>query len=416
MSKSIFTTTSRSSSFTINSVAKRPKHHHHHHHQTPQKQEQEQEELPETSEDQSLLPGLPDHIAQLCLSKVQPSLLYSVCWPWRRLIYSPSFPPFLSIYALLIPSETTPDHQSHDSIKFSCFDPISSNWLSLPSPPPDPLLCLLLRHPSFISRRLPIQSVTVSGKLVLLAATADQFQPALNSPLIFNPLSKTWTYGPPIAAPRRWCAAGASAGVVYMASGVGSHYNLDVARSVEKWDLLMNQNNSSINIKRDSQTANWRWEKMGGLRDGRFSRDAIDAVGWKGKLCMVNVKGDAAKEGIIYDMKNDAWEEMPEGMLAGWRGPAAAMDEEIIYMVNESKGVLRMYDPLKDAWVQILESKMLQDAQYVAAAGGRVCIVGGSGLEIVVVDVVVSPPRFWVVDTPPAYQAVAIHVLPRMGH
>lgn len=155
---------------------------------------------------------------------------------------------------------------------------------------------------------------------------------------------------------------------------------------------------------------------MGGLRDGRFSRDAIDAVGWRGKLCMVNVKGDAAKEGIIYDVKNDTWEEMPEGMLAGWRGPAAAMDEETIYMVNESKGVLRMYNPGKDAWVQILESKMLQGAQYVAAAGGRVCIVGGSGPGIVVVDVAVSPPKFWVVDTPRGFQAVAIHVLPRMSH
>lgn len=155
---------------------------------------------------------------------------------------------------------------------------------------------------------------------------------------------------------------------------------------------------------------------MRALRDGKFSRDAIDAVGWRGKLCMVNVKGDSAKEGIIYNVKDDTWEEMPEGMLAGWRGPAAAMDEETIYMVNESKGVLRMYDPVKDVWFQLLESKMLKGAQYLAAAGGRVCIVGGSGVGIVVVDVAVSPPRLWLVDTPPGLEPVAIHVLPRMSH
>ncbi|KAL2490094.1 F-box/kelch-repeat protein SKIP25-like [Forsythia ovata] len=80
---------------------------------------------------------------------------------------------------------------------------------------------------------------------------------------------------------------------------------------------------------------------MGGLKHGKFSRDAIDAIGWRGKLCMVNVKGDVAKEGAVYDVQTDAWEEMPVGMLVGWRGPAAAMDDDTIYMVDESKGALR---------------------------------------------------------------------------
>ena len=87
------------------------------------------------------------------------------------------------------------------------------------------------------------------------------------------------------------------------------------------------------------------------------------------------------------------------------------MDEEIKYMVNESKDVLRMYNPVKDAWVQIVESKMLQGAQYVATAGGRVCIVGGYGLEFVVVDMAILPPRFWVVDTLPGFQVVAFQPL-----
>jgi hypothetical protein len=48
----------------------------------------------------ALLPGLPDHITHLCLSLLHPSSLYSVCRSWRLLIYSPSFPPFLSSYLL----------------------------------------------------------------------------------------------------------------------------------------------------------------------------------------------------------------------------------------------------------------------------------------------------------------------------
>lgn len=223
---------------------------------------------------QSLLPGLPDHIAQLCLFLVHPSILYSVCRSWRRLIYSPSFPPFLSIYTLLI---STQNHAN--SIEYFSFDPISNKWWSFPPQPTDPSPRFLLRHRSFISRKLPIQSVSVSGNLVLLAATNDQFLPALSRPLIFNPLIKKWTYGPPLSTPRRWCAAGASGDVVYVASGIGSHYNTEVARSVEKWDLKNNNNSHFCHKKLWGFENDWRWERMGALKQEKFSRDAIDAVG-----------------------------------------------------------------------------------------------------------------------------------------
>ncbi|CAA2956841.1 F-box kelch-repeat SKIP25-like [Olea europaea subsp. europaea] len=359
---------------------------------------------------QSLLPGLPDHIAQLCLFLVHPSILYSVCRSWRRLIYSPSFPPFLSIYTLLI---STQNHAN--SIEYFSFDPISNKWWSFPPPLTDPSPRFLLRHRSFISRKLPIQSVSVSGNLVLLAATNDKFLPALSRPLIFNPLIKKWTYGPPLSTPRRWCAAGASGDVVYVASGIGSHYNTEVARSVEKWDLKNNNNSHFCHKKLWGFENDWRWERMGGLKQEKFSRDAIDAIGWRGKLCMVNVKGKAAKEGAVYDVQTDIWEEMPKEMLAGWRGPAAAMEEDTIYMVDESKGALRKYDPGRDKWVAMLESEMLKGAQQMAAGGGRVCVVRGDGVSIVVVDVMAPPYRFWIVDTPPGLQAITINILPRLS-
>ncbi|KAL2472264.1 F-box/kelch-repeat protein SKIP25 [Abeliophyllum distichum] len=376
----VSSSSSSSSSTATDSTTKGQEHHRHktaeHHHHNHQ----------------SLLPGLPHHIAQLCLFRVHPSILYSVCHSWRRLIYSPSFPPFLSIYTLLISTQN-----QANSIQFFSFDPISNKWCSFPPPPPDPPLRFLFRHRSFISRKLPIQSVSVSGNLVLLAATADEFLPALSRPLIFNPLCQKWTYGPPLITPRRWCAAGAYGDVVYVASGIGSHYNTEVARSVEKWELKTNS--SHLNHPKND----WRWERMGGLKHGNFSRDAIDAIGWRGKLCMVNVKGDVAKEGAVYDVQTDAWEEMPVGMLLGWRGPAAAMEDDTIYMVDESKGALKKYDPGRDMWVAVLESEVLKGAQQMAAGGGRVCVVRDDGVGIVVVDVVAPLHRFWIVDTPPGF-------------
>ncbi|KAK6782746.1 hypothetical protein RDI58_020542 [Solanum bulbocastanum] len=357
---------------------------------------------------ESLIPGLPDDIAQICLSHVQPSTLYSVCQSWRRLVYSPSFPPFLSIYSLLKPSKS-----EENSVQFANFDPISAKWNLLPPPPLNPPLRLLLRHRSFISRHLPIQSVSVSGNFILLAATTDPLLPALSRPLVFNPLTRKWTSGPRFETPRRWCVAGASQGVVYVASGIGSSYNPEVAQSVEKWDLKSYCTKYSCNHHDKNKV--WKWEKMGGLKDGKFSREAIEAVGWRGKLCMVNVKGDAAKEGIIYDVGSYTWQEMPEGMLVGWRGPAAAMEEEVIYTVDESKGALRKYDPGSDSWIMILENEMLKGAQHMAAAGGRVCVVCGGGDGIAVVDVTAEPPSLVVVETPVGFQVLDVHILPRMN-
>ncbi|KAG6596685.1 F-box/kelch-repeat protein SKIP25, partial [Cucurbita argyrosperma subsp. sororia] len=357
-------------------------HHHHRHRHCPSP---------------PLLPGLPDHVAQLCLSRLPPSLLFSVSRSWRRLIYSPAFPPFFSIYALL--------SSSPNSLDFFTFDPISSKWNRLPPPPNPPPLDLMIHHPSFLSRHLPVQSLAVSGHLLLLAATTQNLLPALPRPLIFSPVSNSWQFGPPLITPRRWCAAGALRGSVYVASGIGSFFSTDVARSVERWDL-----------KKPRGGGRGDWEKVSGLKDRRFSRDAIDAVGWRGKLCMVNVKGDAPKEGLVYDLERDLWEEMPEGMVGGWRGPVAAMDEEEMYVVDEGGGCLRRYNPVGDLWEQVIQSNRLKGAVQMAAGGGRVCIVcGGSRGEIVVVDVVASPPWLRVEPTPPGMEVVAVHVLPRMS-
>ncbi|GAB4834838.1 hypothetical protein Ancab_033106 [Ancistrocladus abbreviatus] len=393
------------------------------HHDNQEKIEREREEEMWEEEEQgvvNIIPGLPDHIACLCLSKLHPSLLYSVCSAWRRLVYSPLFPPFLSLYFLGGPSlnsiihrQTNRNNPITTPIQLMNFDPISSGWISVPPPPDHPPLRLLMRHPSFLSRNLPIQSVAVNNHLVLLAATTDQLLPALPRPIIFSPLAKIWSQGPPIAVPRRWGAVGVLGRAVFLASGIGSHFSPDVAQSAERWELKSRVAGASA-----AENGGWwgKWEKVGSLKDGRFCREAIDAVGWRGKICMVNVKGDAAKEGVVYDVGRDAWEEMPEGMKVGWRGPAAAMEEEVIYVVDEKKGALRRYDEESDGWVDVLQDERLRKAQHIAAAGGRVCVVcGGHSGGVLVVDVQASPPRLWVVDTPPGFEAISVHILPRMN-
>lgn len=205
-----------------------------------------------------------------------------------------------------------------------------------------------------------------------------------------------------MATPRRWCAAGACGPTIYVASGIGSNFSTDVAKSLERWDMELEDGDDEMNIDA-------RWKKMRRLKDVRFSRDAIDAVGWRRKLCMVNV----AKQGIVYDVENDRWEDMAEGMAAGWNGPVAAMDEEVLYAVDEGKGVLTRYNQNGDYWEEIMESERLRGARQMAAASGRLCVIGGEG-EIIVIVVGIATPRFWVLERPPGLEPLAVHVLPRM--
>lgn len=129
---------------------------------------------------------------------------------------------------------------------------------------------------------------------------------------------------------------------------------------------------------------------------------------------MVNVKGDYAKEGFVYEIKTDQWVDMPAGMLAGWKGPAAAMDDEVIFVVDEKKGVLRRYDDDKDCWVDVVVDERLKEAEYIAAGGGRVCVVCEKICGILVVDVVSAVARVWWLDTPPGREILGIHILPRL--
>lgn len=234
----------------------------------------------------------------------------------------------------------------------------------------------------------------------MVAATSEKLFPALDRPLVFDPAQPGWRYGPDIPVPRRWCAAGSVRGAVYVASGVGTHFISDTARLAERWDLTRGRRGDGA------------WEKVKSLKDGRFSREAVDGVGWKGKLCMVNVD---AKEGAVYDTHLDEWFEMAEGMVAGWLGPAASMAEEVVYLVDQTKGVLRRYDEERGLWVDVFECERFKGARHIAAAGGKVCVVTGGGGGIVVVDVTAASVKTWVVEPPAGYKAVAVHVLPRLS-
>jgi len=170
------------------------------------------------------------------------------------------------------------------------------------------------------------------------------------------------------------------------------------------------------------------WEPLPPMRDCRFSRDAAEAVCSGGKVCMVSLRSRGAKEGAVFDLAARRWEDMPPGMLAGWKGSAAAASTggaETIFVVDDERGALIAYDWGGDRWRTVAESERLKGAAEMAAGGGRVCVAAEDGAKVIVVDVTTpkpprraggpaAAPRMWEVAAPAGKRVVALHVLPRM--
>lgn len=339
-------------------------------------------------QDDGLLPGLPDHLAHLCLSSVHPSALFAVCRSWRRHLHSPSSTPYPALYAVL---------SGAGAIHLSCYNPITAKWATLPAPPLTRLL--LTHHPSFLARSLPVQSASCRGCLILAAGTTSGLAPAISRPLVFDPSTSRWHPGPAFPSPRRWCALGSAGGALYVASGVGPEYSSELARSAERWDL---------------NRAGSGWEPLCPMRDGRFSREPTEMVSSNGKLCMVNARGRGAKEGICFDVRLGRWDEMPIGLLTGWIGPAATVEDGgPIFVVDEASGILKKYEWEGDTWTAVMGSGVLKGAVGIAGGGGRLCITCGGGAAVAVVDV--ARGSVWTVLPPEGRTVCEVHVLPRMS-
>lgn len=101
---------------------------------------------------------------------------------------------------------------------------------------------------------------------------------------------------------------------------------------------------------------------------------------------MVNINGKAPKDGIVYDILMNQREEMPRGMLAGWKGPAT-VDVDFLYVVDQEIGSLKKYNAENDYREKLItSSEHLEDAEHMAAGRGRVCAVsvgGGSLLWLI---------------------------------
>lgn len=288
--------------------------------------------------DSSLIPGLPNDVALLCLAKVVRVALPKmrcVCTSWKHLSESKEFYDLRSkvgsaeawLYVLTEKPTGAP---------FKAYSPRLNKWFELP--------------PTFTSSEdsswQGFACVALGSTLLLMGGMHQTFDAARQEYLpgevsgdvqVYNASTNQWTRGASMNTPRSWFAAAVIGDCVYVAGGQGKDRFLN---SVEVYDLNTNQWSSAANM------ICVRSSCYGLAFHGKF---------WViGGELMRNQYGEKPERGSaeVYDPETGIWTLIPEMWLDTQKvpGPSIVHCDKLL-SAHQSK--LMMYEDTANNWSHV---------------------------------------------------------------
>ncbi len=365
-------------------------------------------------EQQPLLPGLPDFLALECLARVSLATISSVSHAWRKLLSDLYFQRLRAQHGTVDLDwvYTLVKSPVDGCFRWYAFDPVAGRWHDLPQPPH--AMDFQLTAPGCIGVSYSVQCTSTRTKLVMVAAlkwrkpppqpplprvdhrpaaaaakpgqvhdSSDEqdmdysrsatttararrsrmrpiLEPALENPLVFDPITSKWTIGSPFRVARKWCACGVGAedeNLVYVVSGCGRDWDVHVAKSAEVYDVARNT-----------------WRRIAGPTSSKCSSEATAAVALGGNIHIVSGKGVFAKVGLVYTPATGKWTEMARHLREGITGECVSVDGKL-FVLDEVNGRLRVYDPeeYEPEWRVFMEDARLQNLEQLVGRGGKLC-------------------------------------------
>ncbi|XVE71344.1 hypothetical protein DITRI_Ditri10aG0143400 [Diplodiscus trichospermus] len=311
-----------------------------------------------------LIPGLPDEIAELCLLHLPypyQSLVRSVSCSWNRAITDPGFLlsrrslslslPYLFVFAF---------HKSTARIQWQALDPRSGRWFKLPSMPCPKAVC----PTGFACTSFPRQ-----GQLYVLGGMRSDTENSMQTTIVYTTSTNQWSIVSPMMTRRSFFAAGNVNGKIIAVGGSGAGYS-DSITSVERYDP-----------HKDT------WESVAKMRMGLARYDSA-VVGSK----MYVTEGWTwpfmfSPRGGVYDLENDTWQEMRDGMKEGWTGVSVVLDDRLFVISEHGDCPMKVYSPDHDAWQYVGGDRFPREAMQrpfaVSGVEGKVYVVS-SGLNVAV--------------------------------
>ncbi|RDX63676.1 F-box protein AFR, partial [Mucuna pruriens] len=334
-------------------------------------------------EQEQLIPGLPNEIAELCLLHVPypyQALSRSVSSTWNRAITHPSFifskktlsHPHLFVLAF---------HSQTSKIQWQALDPSSGRWFLLPEMPLPENVC----PTAFACAALPRQ-----GKLFVLGGLRSDDDRPMRTALVYRAATNQWAEAAPMPRGR----------AIFAAEGVGGRI---VAVGSGGTDIY------------DAESETWReGERLG----GELERYEVAAMGGR----VYATEGWCwpfmfRPRGWVYEVEKDTWREMGVGMREGWTGVSVAVGGRLFVIAEYGDSPVKVYDEDCDTWRCVgggrfpreiikrpFSATGLDDRIYVASLGLNVAIGsvsgGGKGVELNVTWQVVEAPSAFLEFSP----------------
>ncbi|GLJ04667.1 hypothetical protein SUGI_0000940 [Cryptomeria japonica] len=305
--------------------------------------------------DSSLISGLPNDIAFLCLSRVPRRyhhILKCVSKKWRDFLTSESLYSYRQslgiadnwIYALC--------RDSYECVHCYVLDPTRRRWKELPGLP---FAC---------SKRYGMTCEVLGRRLYLLGGCGFT-EDVTNEVYCYDPLPNKWQRVADMDIARCYFVTEACNGRLYAIGGMGSGDLM----SWETYDAEANTWTSHENLN--------------------VLPDIGESLAFDGKIYIRHISTNLrlATYAAAYDTSNNAWSTVDDEMTMNWYGPAIMVGGEI-YMVDQTSGVkLMMLDRLNRCWVFVgrLSCHLIRTPCRITAIGNMLYIIG-RGLQTVMID------------------------------
>ncbi|XP_073127262.1 F-box/kelch-repeat protein At1g30090-like isoform X2 [Henckelia pumila] len=275
----------------------------------------------------SLIPGLPDDVALLCLLRVPVDnhvACKAACKRWYSLFGSKKHfftwrkelgfnEPWLFVFAY---------NKCTGKIEWKVLDLTRFSWHTIPAMPckdkvcPKGFRCVAIPH---------------EGVLFVCGGMISDVDCPLNLVLKFEVYKNRWTVMKKMVTTRLFFASGVINGMIYIAGGNSS--NLFGLGSAEVLDPKKGI-----------------WKPVASMRT---NMDAYDAAVLNGKLLVTEGwfwPFSVVPRGQIYDPQTDIWEPMATGLLEGWTGSSVVIYGHLFVVTEHERTKVKVYDAECDSW------------------------------------------------------------------
>jgi N-acetylneuraminic acid mutarotase len=228
-------------------------------------------------------------------------------------------------------------------------------------------------RPPLGTARGGLDSVDADGVIYAIGGFGTRFNPVHDGVEVRDPVSEQWTFGEPMSMPRGNPGAAYVDGRIYVVGGgTGLHNDTNKGESFAPSDLANG------------------WTRIRNRPGAPFLGPG--AVGFAGRIYIIGGgergmgPGSITNDVSIYDPSTDRWSNASPMPTARMLFRAVELDGQI-YAVGGAvaagqppSSALERYDPIADTWASLRPMSVGRgNPGVVAAADGRIIVVGGAG-------------------------------------